>query len=91
MNKLQRLNEKIKHKLNEAKRLKLYPDKETRIYMEKQGDLFDKVTPTLSNKYRGKYVYLEDGKVLDSDNDVNALIKRIPQLSGKQVFIEKVP
>jgi exonuclease VII large subunit len=83
--------ERIKDK---EKRVSLYPDKETEEYMEGQGKIFDEMLPVLHETYAGKYVYFEDGKVLDCDDNRNRLVNRIfleCLIFDKQIFIEQVP
>lgn len=89
---LQQLDGEVKETLEEQKRLSLYPDEETYIYMEEQGRMFDDVLPNLIDEYGGKYVYFENGKILDSDEDVNELTRRVCLSAlDKQIFIERVP
>ena len=40
----------------------------------------------VDEKYRGKYVVLFEGKIIDSDTDLEAIIKRVP-ISGMLVYI----
>lgn len=60
-------------------------------YLEKQAELFDRQLPELLPKYKGMYVFFEDGEVKDADLDEEALINRVLAKEGyRDIFVEKV-
>jgi hypothetical protein len=77
----------------------LYPTEEGYDYVTSQGKIFDTCLPDLVSKYAGEYVVFEDGRVIDSDLDEDALLNRIWQtdfaISRREryhgIFCELVP
>jgi hypothetical protein len=46
-------------------------------YMEQQADLFEQAKPQIVEAYLNQYVWFENGQVLDSDPNHEALVLRI--------------
>ncbi|MCU0533197.1 MAG: hypothetical protein MUD14_04785 [Hydrococcus sp. Prado102] len=60
-------------------------------YLDTQGELFDKKLPELLPKYKGMYVFFENGEVKDADYDEEALIERVlPKVGYRAIFVDKV-
>ncbi|GBF81247.1 GAF domain-containing protein [Aphanothece sacrum] len=63
-------------------------------YIEEQFTKFQAEITKLRQAYLNKYVWFEDGEVLDSDDDEITLIKRVytdhPDKQSQPLFIEKV-
>ncbi|NJP19768.1 MAG: hypothetical protein HC763_13155 [Hydrococcus sp. CRU_1_1] len=60
-------------------------------YLLLQGELFNRQLPELLSKYKGMYVFFEDGQVKDSDFDEIALMHRVlPKEGFRVIFVEKV-
>jgi hypothetical protein len=57
----------------------LYPTEVGYDYVTSQGKIFDACLPDLVSKYAGEYVVFEDGRVIDSDLDEDALLNQIWQ------------
>ena len=57
----------------------LYPTEEGYDYVTSQGKIFDTCLPDLASKYAGEYIVFEDGRVIDSDVDEDALLNRVWQ------------
>jgi uncharacterized protein (DUF433 family) len=69
----------------------LYPDLATYEYLQYQGKLFDEMLPELLLKYENYYVYFEEGKVLEYNEDEEKLLDLVEKKYGlKPMFIEKV-
>ena len=69
----------------------LYPDIATCEYLEHQGKLFDQMLPKLLLKYENYYVYFEEGKVLEYNEDEEKLLDLVEKKYGlKPMLIEKV-
>jgi hypothetical protein len=77
----------------------LYPTEEGYDYVTSQGKIFDTCLADLASKYAGEYVVFEDGRVIDSDLDEDALLNRIWQTEFaisrrdryRGIFCELVP
>lgn len=60
-------------------------------YLDIQGELFDRKLPELLPKYKGMYVFFENGEVKDADYDEETLIERIlPKEGYRAIFVDKV-
>ena len=57
-------------------------------YTTKQGEIFDAMLPALE-RYAGKHVLFEDGKVIDSDTDEDQLLDRVWKTDFVQENIKK--
>jgi hypothetical protein len=69
----------------------VYPDPEVLEYMEHQVQLFDQMRPELLKHYQDQYIWFEDGKVLDTDQDQAALaIRAYSQKGLRPLLIKKV-
>ncbi|MDJ0615612.1 MAG: hypothetical protein QNJ63_02500 [Calothrix sp. MO_192.B10] len=76
---------------NEEIAKNLYPDLATYEYLQHQGKLFDEMLPKLLPKYENYYVYFEEGKVLEYNQDEEKLLDLVEKKYGlKPMFIEKV-
>lgn len=75
----------------------LYLSKECFDYTEGQNHLFNQNLSNLVDRYAGKYVLFENGKVIDSDLSEDALFDRVWEsnfMKGRQIksiFIKQVP
>jgi hypothetical protein len=83
------------HLIEEAASEKsLYPDKKSYEYTKKQADLFNTYFPEIAKSYAGQYILFENGKVIDSDFDEDALLDRVWDSDfvkeRKAIFIKKV-
>ncbi len=68
-----------------------YPDREILDYMERQAVLFDQMKPELLTKYLNQFVWFEDGKILDSDSNHEALVLRAyGEGEPRSLFVKKV-
>jgi hypothetical protein len=68
-----------------------YPPPEIATYMEQQAELFDRAKPQLLADYLHQYVWFENGQVLDSDLNHEALVLRIYGTGApRPLFIRKV-
>jgi len=66
-------------------------DRDAIAYTNRQANLFKKMRSDLLEEYEGKWVFFEDGKVLDADFDHHALLSRVYQARGDQpLFVTKV-
>jgi hypothetical protein len=71
--------------------IRTYPAPEIVAYMEQQADLFEAAKPQLIEQFLGRYVWCENGQVLDSDVDREALVLRIyGDEVPRPLFIRKV-
>jgi hypothetical protein len=71
--------------------VRAYPAPEIVTYMEQQSDLFEAAKPQLIVQFLGRYVWCENGQVLDSDLDREVLILRIyGDGEPRPLFIRKV-
>ena len=69
----------------------LYPNPETFDFIKKQEIDFDRINKELLKKYQGKFVYFENGQILDSDLNENRLIERVLEKVGyRSIFITQV-
>ena len=69
----------------------VYPEPEVLEYIEHQAQLFDQMRPELLKHYQDQYVWFEDGKVLDTDQDQAALAIRVYGQAGlRPLLIKKV-
>ncbi len=60
-------------------------------YLDRQKALFDRAKPELVDRYLGKFVAFEDGRILDRDLDRQKLVKRVyRQYSDRDLLIERV-
>jgi hypothetical protein len=60
-------------------------------YMEQQADLFEKNKPQIVETYLNRYIWFENGQVLDSDPNHEALVLRIYGAGEpRPLFIRKV-
>jgi hypothetical protein len=66
-------------------------DAQKRTYISCQALLFDQMRSDLLRQYADKWVWFCDGKVLDADDDYQALLDRVKKEMGdKIVFVKKV-
>lgn len=66
-------------------------DSDVLAYMERQATLYEAQKDQLISTYQGQFVYFEEGKVIDADNDFEILILRIFADSGpRDIFIRQV-
>jgi hypothetical protein len=71
--------------------IRAYPAPEIVAYMEQQADRFEAEKPQLIEQFLGRYVWFENGQVLDSDVDREALVLRIyGDGEPRPLFIRKV-
>lgn len=71
--------------------LRLGIDPEEYAYIEIQTKLFDEMRSELLSRYHGKWVWFENGRVFDFDEDRAALVIRSSGKNGeKPTFIEQV-
>lgn len=69
----------------------LFPDRNTYDFVKKQEQDFLNLDRDRLAKYCGKFVYFEDGEIIDSDLDEDTLIERVMQkVNYRSVFITKV-
>jgi len=69
----------------------LFPDKESYDYMRKQSQLFSEKWSEIVVNFCNKYILFENGEVLDSDEDRDALINRAWEKTGpRTIFTEFV-
>lgn len=86
-----KLVEKDRQQLSQVQKKEALTNIETSNYIEIQGELFDRKLPELLPKYKGMYVFFENGEVKDADDDEDALIERVLQKEGyRDIFVEKV-
>lgn len=75
----------------EKKVQSLFPDQESYDYMRKQSQVFSEKWPEIVINFCNKYVLFENGEVLDSDEDRDALINRAWEKTGpRTIFTEFV-
>jgi hypothetical protein len=68
-----------------------YPDPEVLEYIEYQAQLFDQKRSDLLKQYDGKFVWFENGEVLDADQDQAALVIRAySKIGPRPLLIKKV-
>jgi hypothetical protein len=66
-------------------------DAQQRTYISRQALLFDQMRSELMSQYSDKWVWFCDGKVLDADDDYQALLDRVKkEIDDKIVFVKKV-
>lgn len=66
-------------------------DREAIAYTNHQANMFEEMRSDLLEEYEGKWVFFEDGKVLDADCDRQALLSRVDRKRGNQpVFVTKL-
>jgi hypothetical protein len=71
--------------------VRAYPSPEIVAYMEQQADLFEAAKPQLIEQFLDRYVWFENGQVLDSDANHEALVLRIyGNGEPRPLFIRKV-
>ncbi len=88
---VQKLLELQEDEANQEIAKNLYPDLATYEYLQHQGKLFDEMLPKLLLKYENCYVYFEEGKVLEYNEDEEKLLDLVEKKYGlKPMFIEKV-
>jgi hypothetical protein len=77
--------------ISQSKDVRAYPAPEIVAYMEQQADLFEAAKPQLIEQFLGRYVWFENGQVLDSDVDREVLVLRIyGDGEPRPLFIRKV-
>jgi len=77
--------------LHQAKSNDEIPDPKILDYMDHQAQLFDEKKSELLDYYLGKYIFFENGTVIDSDDHQTTLVLRIIAKYGlKPMFIKKV-
>lgn len=65
-------------------------DREAIAYTNHQANMFEEMRSDLLEEYEGKWVFFEDGKVLDADCDRQALLSRVDRKRRNQpVFVTK--
>ena len=75
----------------QSHKIRAYPAPELIAYMEQQADLFEKAKSLLLEQFLDRYVWFEDGQVLDSDLNHEALVLRIyGDGEPRPLFIRKV-
>jgi hypothetical protein len=75
----------------QSQEVRAYPAPELMAYMEQQANLFEKAKDRLLEQFLGRYVWFEDGQVLDSDLNHEALVLRIyGEGEPRPLFIRKV-
>ena len=68
-----------------------YPVPNLVAYLEHQAELFEQAKPKLWEKFAGRYIWFEDGRVLDSDLNHEALVLRIyGEGEPRSLFIRKI-
>ncbi|MGK7955816.1 MAG: DUF433 domain-containing protein [Crocosphaera sp.] len=88
---VQKLLELQEDEANQEIAKNLYPDLATYEYLQHQGKLFDEMLPKLLLKYENCYVYFEEGKVLEYNEDEEQLLDLVEKKYGlKTMFIEQV-
>jgi predicted HTH domain antitoxin len=62
-----------------------------RTYISRQATQFEQMKTQLNDEYLGQWVWFEDGNILDSDENHQALLKRVSAKVGDRVvFIQKI-
>ena len=75
----------------DTKIINLFPNKETHDFIKKQERDFLNIDRALLTAYCDKFVYFENGKILDSDVNEDLLIERVMEkVNYRSVFITKV-
>jgi hypothetical protein len=68
-----------------------YPAPEIVVYMEQQAEMFETAKPHLIEQFLDRYVWFENGQVLDSDANHEALVLRIyGDGEPRSLFVRKV-
>jgi hypothetical protein len=71
--------------------VRAYPAPEIVAYMQQQADLFETAKPQLIEQFLGRYVWFENGQVLDSDARHEDLVLRVyGDGEPRPLFIRKV-
>lgn len=86
------------HKRNGLSAAKIHTEEETSLYLcklkenfEKEEAAFQRLAPELVAAYRGFFVALSEGRIVDRDRNELSLAKRISRsFKGKFVLIEQV-
>jgi hypothetical protein len=77
--------------LAQADNVSAYTTTEILPYMEEQANLFEQAKPQLIKEHLNQYVWFENGQVLDSDSNHEALVLRIyGEGEPRPLFIRKV-
>jgi len=77
--------------LAQSQRSQAYPSSEVLAYMERQAELFGQSKVQLLEQFLNQYVWFEDGQVLDSDENHEALVLRVyGDGEPRPLFIRKV-
>lgn len=75
----------------EDKIASLFPDQDTYDFVKKQEQDFLNLDQNQLAKYCDRFVYFEDGEIIDSDINEDILIERVMQkVNYRSVFITKV-
>ncbi|MGG6265054.1 hypothetical protein ACQ4M3_40995 [Leptolyngbya sp. AN03gr2] len=68
-----------------------YPSPDVLAYMERQAELFEQSKAQWIEQFLNQYVWFEDGQVLDSDENHEALVLRVyGDGEPRPLFIRKV-
>ena len=77
--------------ISQSYNVRAYPAPELMVYMEQQADLFEKAKDMLVEQFLDRYVWFENGQVLDADPSHEALVLRIyGDGEPRPLFIRKV-
>jgi hypothetical protein len=64
-------------------------DAHKRTYISRQALLFDQMRSELLPQYSDKWVWFSDGKVLDADENYQALLDRVKKEIGDKIVLIK--
>ena len=53
--------------ISQSYNVRAYPAPELMVYMEQQADLFEKAKDMLVEQFLDRYVWFENGQILDAD------------------------
>jgi hypothetical protein len=63
----------------------------SRVTWERERAAFERMLPRLEKRYTGRYVAVARGKVVDSDDDHEALYRRVwSELDGRTFYVGRV-
>jgi hypothetical protein len=68
-----------------------YISPERLCYLEQQHLLYEQAKPGILQHYLGEYVAVENGQVLDHDQDDRALAERVHKQFGAVLIIKVIP
>ena len=69
----------------------LYPSQESYEFIKKQQKEFENIDKNILLKYQDKFIYFENGEILDSDVVEENLVSRVMDKVGyRDIFITKV-